>query len=123
MINEPTQTPYASPSAVGVKPDARLSAAFLTQAFAWMFAGLLLTAAVAATRRGQRASCSQFASDWFLLIIIAQFALVIVISGAISKISATVALGLFFVYAASVGLSVGLIVVAVHRARRSPRRS
>ena len=52
MINEPTQTPYASPSAVGVKPDAKLSAAFLTQAFAWMFAGLLLTAAVAAAVTG-----------------------------------------------------------------------
>ena len=109
MINEPTQTPYASPSAVGVKPDAKLSAAFLTQAFAWMFAGLLLTAAVAAAVTGSERAM-EFATDWFLLIIIAQFALVIAISGAISRINATVALGLFFVYAASVGLSVGLIV-------------
>ena len=54
MINEPSQTPYASPSAVGVKPDARLSAAFLTQAFAWMFAGLLLTAACRGRRHRQR---------------------------------------------------------------------
>ncbi len=109
MINEPNQTPYASPSAVGVKPDARLSTAFLTQAFAWMFAGLLLTAGVAATVTGSERAL-QFASDYLLFIIIAQLALVVVIAGAINKISATVALGLFFIYAASVGLSVGLIV-------------
>ena len=43
MTPEPvSQHPYAtpSPSALGVKPDARLQAAFLTQAFVWMFAGL-----------------------------------------------------------------------------------
>lgn len=109
MINDPTRTPYATPSAVGVKPDARLSSAFLTQAFAWMFAGLLLTAAVSYFVSGSE-NALRFASDYLLLIIIAQFALVIVISAAINKISATVALGLFFIYAASVGLSVGLIV-------------
>lgn len=109
MINEPTQTPYASPSAVGVKPDAKLSQAFLTQAFAWMFAGLLLTAAVTYFVSGSERAL-QFASDNLLFIIIGQLILVVAISGAISKISATVALGLFFVYAASVGLSVGLIV-------------
>lgn len=109
MMNQPNQTPYASPSTVGVKPDARLSSAFLTQAFAWMFAGLLLTAVVAAGVLSN-ANAKAFAQDYLLFIIIAQFALVIVISGAINKISATVALGLFFIYAASVGLFVGLIV-------------
>jgi FtsH-binding integral membrane protein len=109
MINDPTRTPYATPSAVGVKPDARLSSAFLTQAFAWMFAGLLLTAIVAAGVMSN-ANAKAFAQDYLLFIIIAQFALVIGISGAINKISATVALGLFFIYAASVGLFVGLIV-------------
>jgi len=34
-----------APSQLGVRPDARLSAGFLSQAFTWMFAGLLLTAA------------------------------------------------------------------------------
>ena len=109
MINQPPGTPYATPSSVGVKPDARLASAFLTQAFAWMFAGLLLTAIVAAGVLGNE-NAKAFAQDYFLFIIIAQLALVVVISGAINKISATVALGLFFIYAASVGLSVGLIV-------------
>ena len=74
MINEPNQTPYASPSAVGVKPDARLSQAFLTQAFAWMFAGLMLTAAVTYFVSGNARALS-FASDNLLFIIIAQLGL------------------------------------------------
>jgi uncharacterized protein len=97
----PNQSPYSTPSNLGVRPAAQLSAAFLTQAFAWMFVGLLLTAGVAAL---------EFAGQWTLLIIIAQLALVVVIAGAINRISATAALGLFFVYAASVGLTIGLIV-------------
>ena len=109
MINQPNQAPYASPSSIGVKPDARLSTAFLTQAFAWMFVGLLLTAGVSAAVMSS-AQAMKFAQDYLLFIVIAQFALVIVISGAINKISATVALGLFFLYAASVGLFIGLIV-------------
>ena len=109
MINQPPGAPYASSSTAGVKPDARLSNAFLTHAFAWMFAGLLLTAVVAGTVMGN-VRAHQIAQDYLLLIILAQLGLVVVISGAINKISATVALGLFFVYAASVGLSVGLIV-------------
>ena len=37
----------ATPSTLGVKPDARLAQAFLTQAFVWMFAGLIVSAGVA----------------------------------------------------------------------------
>ena len=108
----PNQSPYATPSTpsnLGVRPAAQLSAAFLTQAFAWMFVGLLLTAGVAAVVQGNQ-RLLDFAGEWTLLLIIGQLALVFVIAGAISRISATVALGLFFVYAASVGLTIGLIV-------------
>jgi FtsH-binding integral membrane protein len=115
MINQPNQAPYASPSSVGVKPDARLSSAFLTQAFAWMFVGLLLTAGVSAAVMGSEQAL-RFAQDYLLFIVIAQLALVVVISGAINKISATVALGLFFIYAASVGLFIGLIVAGYSEA-------
>ena len=115
MINDPTRTPYATPSAVGVKPDARLSSAFLSQAFAWMFLGLLLTAVVAWAVAGNPRAL-QFAHDWLLLILIGQFAIVMGIAGAINKINATTALGLFFIYAASVGLSVGLIVYGYSQA-------
>ena len=57
----PNQSPYATPSTpsnLGVRPAAQLSAAFLTQAFAWMFVGLLLTAGVAYCRPEQSSGCS-----------------------------------------------------------------
>ena len=52
----PTPNTYASPSALGVKPDARLQAAFLTHAFVWMFVGLLVSAAVAWAVLGNEAA-------------------------------------------------------------------
>jgi FtsH-binding integral membrane protein len=99
----------ASPSALGVKPDARLAQAFLTQAFVWMFVGLMISAGVAFVVQSN-ATLVGFAADNFFLLIIAQLALVIGISWGINRISATVALGLFFVYAATLGLTIGLIV-------------
>jgi FtsH-binding integral membrane protein len=83
--------------------------AFLTQAFFWMFAGLLLSAAVAAVTQFNE-SLLRFAASNLLILFIAQIALVLVISWGISRINATVALGLFFAYAASLGLTIGLIV-------------
>jgi FtsH-binding integral membrane protein len=97
------------PTTLGVKPDARLASAFLTQAFVWMFAGLLATAGVAfAVQSNERLLA--FALGSYLPLILAQLALVVVISAAINRISATLALLLFFVYAASLGVTIGLIV-------------
>jgi FtsH-binding integral membrane protein len=92
-----------------IRPSAAIAAAFLTQAFIWMFAGLLLTAGVAALVQSS-AALTTFTRQNVLILFIAQLALVFVISGAINRLSATLALGLFFVYAASLGLVVGLIV-------------
>jgi FtsH-binding integral membrane protein len=69
----------------------------------------LLTAGVAALVQFSAALVS-FAANNFLVLIIAQFALVLVIQFGIRRINATVALGLFFVYAASLGITIGLIV-------------
>jgi FtsH-binding integral membrane protein len=104
----PNQNRYATPSQLGVRPTTALSTSFLTQAFAWMFAGLLLTAGVAWVIQGS-ASMSSLATAWFLPVIIGQFALVIVISAAINRLSATAALGLFFVYAATMGVTLSFI--------------
>lgn len=101
--------PFASPSALGVKPDVRLQQAFLTQAFLWMFVGLLISAGVAFVVQSN-ARLVDFAAGNFFLLIIGQLALVIGISWGINRISATVALGLFFIYAATLGLTIGLIV-------------
>jgi FtsH-binding integral membrane protein len=101
----------ATPSSLGVKPDARLANAFLSQAFLWMFAGLLLTAGVAYVVQSNP-KLLEFASGNFFLLFIAQLAIVMVIAGAITRISASAALALFFVYAATLGITIGLIVAS-----------
>jgi FtsH-binding integral membrane protein len=111
MNQSPFPGQYATPSALGVKPDARLQTAFLTQAFVWMFAGLLVTAGVAGVVRSSDQLVA-FAADNFFILLIVQLGIVLGISAAINRISALAALGLFFVYAASLGITIGLIVTA-----------
>jgi FtsH-binding integral membrane protein len=103
--------PRATTRQVALDPiaAARLQGAFLTQAFFWMFAGLLLTAAISAAVLLNETLIG-FAADNFLLLFFGQLALVLVISAGINRLSASAALGLFFVYAASLGLTIGLIV-------------
>jgi FtsH-binding integral membrane protein len=100
-----------APSALGVKPDARLQTAFLTQAFVWMFVGLLVTAGVAAVVQSNQ-QLLEFATGNFFILFIVQLGIVLGISAAINRISATLALGLFFIYAATLGITIGLIVTA-----------
>jgi FtsH-binding integral membrane protein len=98
-----------TPSLLGVKPDARLATAFLTQAFVWMFAGLLLSAGVAWAVQSNEQLLT-LAHDYIFLLFICQLGLVFVIGGAINRMSASLALLLFFVYAATLGITLGLIV-------------
>ena len=109
MIQNPN--PYASPSQLGVRPTTALSAGFLSQSFAWMFVGLLLTAAVAWVVQGSPTLVNA-AAQLYLPLLIAQIILVVAISGAINKISASVALGLFLVYAALMGVTLSFIFIA-----------
>jgi hypothetical protein len=97
------------PNQVDARTAPAVSAAFLTHAFTWMFAGLLLTAGVAAFLQSNT-GIRNWAAENMLFLFLGQLALVFVISWAISRISATLALTLFFVYAASLGLVVGVIV-------------
>jgi len=108
MIQNPNP---ATPSQLEVRPVAALSVGFLSQAFAWMFVGLLLTASVALVVQGSP-SLVAMAEQWFFLVIILQFALVIGISAGIRKLSATAALGLFLVYAATMGVTMSFIFIA-----------
>jgi len=101
----------SSPATLGVRPDARLATAFLSQAFLWMFAGLLITAGVAWTVQSNP-RLLEFASGSFFILFIIQIGIVIGITAAINRISAVAALGLFFVYAASLGITIGLIVAS-----------
>lgn len=108
MIN---QDPRALPSQLGVRPAAQLAAGFLSQAFLWMFAGLFITA-VTAWLVQSNPSIVEAAAGLYLPIIIGQFALVIVISAAISRLSATLALLLFFIYSATMGVTLSFIFLA-----------
>jgi FtsH-binding integral membrane protein len=91
------------------RPGAIVSAALLSYSFLWMFAGLLLTAGVAFIVM-ENQPLFKLATDAFLPLLIGQLVLVMAISWGIRRISAVVALGLFFVYAASLGLTIGVIV-------------
>jgi FtsH-binding integral membrane protein len=94
-----------------IQVDARTQQAFLTQAFLWMFVGLAVTAAIAFVVQSNE-RLLEFAANNLLILIIAQLALVFAIGLGIRRISASAALGLFFVYAASLGITIGLIVTA-----------
>ncbi len=113
--NNNSGSPYgwgAPPGArVTAQPAVEASNTYLSHAFIWMFAGLLLTAGVAFLVQGSQ-RLQDLAAGALLPVVIGQLALVLVISWGIRRISATVALGLFFVYAASLGLTIGLIVTA-----------
>jgi FtsH-binding integral membrane protein len=84
---------------------------FLTGSFVWMSVGVLLSALAAAFVMGNEALQAQIIDLW-LLLFIGQLALVFAISFLITRISPVIALGLFFVYALSMGLVLGVIVLA-----------
>jgi FtsH-binding integral membrane protein len=97
------------PSQLGVRPAPELSNTFLIQSFGWMFAGLLLTAAISAVVAMNPSLIATVGRSWWLLII-GQLVLGIGIQALLPRLSATLALGLFFVFAATMGLTVGVIV-------------
>ena len=122
MTFQPNQGRGAAPSletlrinGVDVRADAVARGSYLNQAFFWMFMGLLVTAAVAALVQ-LNPSVLQSIRGLFLPIIIGQFVLVMVITAGIRRLSATLALGLFFIYAASLGFTVIALVLQVYKA-------
>lgn len=110
MIRNPNN-PYANAPDLGVRPATALSVGFLTQAFGWMFAGLLLTAGVAYVVQTSD-TLVRAAAGLFLPLFIVQIILVVAISAGINRLSATAALGLFFVYAALMGVTLSFIFIA-----------
>jgi uncharacterized protein len=102
---------FGLPSQVGVRPTAALTAGFLSQAFTWMFAGLLLTAGVGLLVQ-TTPRLYDAARTLVLPAIVIELVIVFGISLLINRINAVVALALFFAYAAINGLVIGLIVSA-----------
>jgi FtsH-binding integral membrane protein len=102
--------PYPTPSRVGVRPDARLAQAFLTQAFFWMFLGLLLTTGIGAVVAGMSDTQLNKLAGLVLPLIIGQLVIAFTLTLAIRRISASVGLLLFFAYAAMTGVTLGFIL-------------
>src|SRR5215204_3540741 len=100
-----------SPTQLGVRPAPALVQQLLVGAFGWMFVGLLLSAGVAFLV-GTSETLLNTVAQWWLPLLIGQFILVMVISAGINRLSATAALGMFFLYAATMGLTIGVIVWA-----------
>ncbi len=102
---------YAAPSQVGVRPDARLAQAFLTQSFFWMFLGLLVTTGVGFLLSSvPQETLLKYA--WLALpLLLVQLGVAFGLTLAIQKISATVGLLLFFVYAAITGVTLGFVLL------------
>ncbi|MES2210495.1 MAG: Bax inhibitor-1/YccA family protein [Chloroflexota bacterium] len=99
-----------SPTAASdVRPNPAIAAVLLSQAFLWMFAGLLLTAGVAFVVQSNKQVMASAMELW-LPLFFGQLAIVWAIGLGIRRMNATLALGLFFVYAATLGFTVAVIV-------------
>lgn len=102
------QTP-SLPSQLGVRPTTELATRFLSQSFGWMFAGLLVTAGVAAVIQTMPELRNSIGRMWFVFVF-GQLGLSLAIQALMPRMSATLGLGLFFVFAATMGLTVGVIL-------------
>ena len=102
---------YYTQDQLGVRPATALSVAFLTQAFIWMFLGLLLSAFVAFLVENN-VGLTQTVLNLWLPLIIAEMVIGVGLQLAIRRINATLALGLFLAYAAINGLTFGVIMLA-----------
>jgi hypothetical protein len=105
-----TRSTYA-PSQLGVRPDARLAQAFLTQSFFWMFLGLVVTTAVGVLVSSLPERQLLGMAGLVLPLVLVQLGVALGLGFLIRRISATVGLLLFFVYAALTGVTLGFILV------------
>ena len=101
--------PSAPTAPTFTKPDPAMAAALLSHAFLWMFSGLLVTAGVAFVVQSNT-QVMKTATEFMLPIFIGQLAMVWAIGLGIRRMNATLALGLFFVYAATLGFTIAVIV-------------
>jgi hypothetical protein len=84
---------------------------FLRRVFAWMFTGLVITGVVSAVVGSNESLMQEINTNGTLVIgvVIAQIALVLVLIFALPKISPALGVALFFLYAATVGVTFAMI--------------
>ena len=98
-----------SPERLGVRPTAQLANRLLTDAFVWMFLAVLLSGMVAWLVQTNENLVLNIA-NLRMPLFIAQLGLGLGIQWGIRRINAGVALALFFVYAALMGVTIGVWV-------------
>jgi uncharacterized protein len=101
----------STPSQLGVRPAVALSTAFLTQAFLWMFLGLLVTTGVGWWVTTLSETTLLKLSGLFLPVVIVQLGIALGLGFAIRSIPATLGLGLFFVFSAITGVTFGFALL------------
>lgn len=92
-------------------PIAAAEQSFIQRVYQWMAAGLALTGFVALSVAGNPGLLRALSGGWFLVLMLAELGLVIWLSAAIQKISATAAITGFLVYSALNGLTLSFIFV------------
>ena len=100
---------YQAGSELDFRPSPALLSQVFVQAFLWMFAGLLVTAVTAYLVQSNEALVRTVGRNFFIAFIV-QVGLALAIQGLIRRLNPLVALALFFVFAVSIGLTVGAIV-------------
>lgn len=90
-----------------------IASVFMRQVYQWMTAGLALTTVVAFAVAGSPAIQQAIFGNTLVLIlmVVAQFGLVIALSAAVHKMSASTATGLFLLYSAVTGATLSSIFV------------
>lgn len=87
---------------------------YMSGVYAWMFAGILLTAIVSGFLLSNEAAFRTFLYNNKLIIFVliaAQFGIVIALSAAMKKLSASTATGLFMLYSALTGVTLSAIMM------------
>ncbi len=101
--------PYSwTAGAAAARPVAVPREGFLTMSFVWMFLALLVSAFTASMTLANQTAL-QAVSNNFLLLLFAELGFVFLLSAAINRINATVAVALLFVYAALTGATFSVI--------------
>ncbi len=96
-------------AATGSRQTAGVQEGFLTASFVWMFLALLVSAATAFLTVASP-DALDFVANYALVFIIAELALVVILSAAINHMSSAVAVLMLFVYAALTGATFAMVL-------------
>ena len=107
----PSRTAVPNTLSDGVLVGTAPREGFLTASFVWMFVGVLLSAASAAFLYANPA-LQRTVVDLWLFLLIGQLVFVFALGFLITRIPSLVALALFFAYALTMGLVIGVIALA-----------